>query len=133
MQSSTSTSRNVWIGLGIIAVLLVVASSWGGGMFVGWGLAGPLGPSGFRPFVGPWLFGMWGIGLLIRALLIGLVLMLVVRIFRGGRGYRRGYEGYTPADYQMESAEEILRRRYAAGEISREQYEEMRRTLTPVA
>jgi uncharacterized membrane protein len=26
---------------------------------------------------------------------------------------------------------EILRRRYAAGEISREQYEDMRRTLEP--
>jgi putative membrane protein len=125
----------LWIGLGIIAIFLLVASSWGGGMFFGRGLVGPVGPFGFRPFVGPWLFGMWGIGLLIRVLFIGLVLMLILRIFRGGRGYRRGYaDGFSQTpEYPQQSAEEILRRRYAAGEISREQYEEMRRTLTPVA
>ena len=53
---------------------------------------------------------------------------------RGGRGYRRGYDdGFTQRDYPQQTPEEILRRRYAAGEISRDQFEEMRRTLTPVA
>jgi uncharacterized membrane protein len=137
MQRSTSTSRTLWIGLGIIAILLLVASSSGGGMFFGRGLAGPMGPFGFRPFVGPWLVGMWGIGLLVRALFIGLILWLVVRIFRGRRGYRRGYdsyyEGYTQRDYSQQTPEEILRRRYAAGEISRDEFEEMQHTLTPLA
>ncbi len=130
-----STSRNLWIGLGLIAIVLLVASSWGGGLLFGRGLATPFGPFGYRPLVAPWLFGVWGIGLLVRALFFGLIFFLVVRLFRGGRGYRRGYyDGMTrPSDYAQQTPEEILRRRYAAGEISREQYEDMRRTLEPVA
>jgi putative membrane protein len=130
-----STSRSLWIGLGLIALVLLVASSWGGGMMFGRGLAAPFGPFGYRPFIAPWLFGVWGFGLLVRLLFFGLIAFLVVRLFRGGRGYRRGYDdGLTRTyDYPQQAPEEILRRRYAAGEISREQYEEMRRTLEPVA
>jgi uncharacterized membrane protein len=129
-----STSRNLWIGLGIVAVVLLVASSWGGGMMFGGGPVGPMGV-GYRPFVAPWLFGMWGIGLLVRVLFVGLIFWLIFGVFRRRRGYRRGYyDGYTDThDYtsQEPPAEEILRRRYASGEITREQYEEMRRTLQP--
>jgi putative membrane protein len=125
-----STSRTLWIGLGILAVLLLVASS-SGGMFFGRGLMAPVGPFGFHPFLGPWLFGVWGIGLLVRLLFFGLIFMLIFRVFRGfgRRGYGRGY--YEGFGQHQETPGEILRRRYAAGEISREQYEEMRRTLEP--
>jgi putative membrane protein len=122
-----STSRNLWIGLGLIALLVLVATSWGGGMLFGRGIVAPLGPFGYHAFVGPWLFGAWGLGLLLRLLFFGLVFWLIFRAFRGGRGYQLGYY-----DGAHDSPSEILSRRYAAGEISREQYEEMRRTLEPV-
>src|SRR5205085_1555634 len=118
------SNRNLWIGLGILAVLLLVASSWGGGMMMRPGLVGPFG---VRPFVGaPWLMGVWGLGLLIRLLFFGGLIFVLVRLFRG----RRAYASY-PNDVSHFGLppEEILRRRYAAGEISREQYEDMRRTL----
>jgi uncharacterized membrane protein len=129
-----STSRTLWIGLGLIALLLLVASSWGGGLMFARGMAGPFG---FRPFVGPWLFGFWGIGLLIRMAFFGLIFFLLFRVFRGGRGYRRGYyDGFGQSqtrEYPQPTPSEIIRRRYAAGEITREQYEELRHTLEPAA
>ncbi|MBV9324649.1 MAG: SHOCT domain-containing protein [Chloroflexi bacterium] len=73
-------------------------------------------------------------GLLVRLLFFGLILFVILRVVRGGRGYRRGfYDGFTgtPRGPFEHTPDEILRRRYAAGEISREQYEEMRRTLEP--
>jgi putative membrane protein len=128
-----STSRNLWIGLGLLAIVLLVASSWGG-MAFGQGMAAPFGPFGYRPFVGPWMFGLLGFGVLLKVLFFGLIFFLLFRLFRG-RGYRRGYYGdYSRTrEYPEQTPEEILRRRYAAGEISREQYDEMRRTLEPVA
>jgi len=122
------SNRNLWIGLGVLAVLLLVAlPAWGGGM-----MFSPMGGfyPGARPFVGPWLMGFWGIGMLVRVLFFGLIVFLVLRLFRG-RGFS-GYRGYydEPSSTEL-SAAEILRRRYAAGEITREQYEEMRRTLEP--
>jgi putative membrane protein len=126
-----AASRTLWLGLGLIALLLLVASSWGGGMLFGRGLAGPFG---FRPFVGPWMVGMWGVGLLIRLFFFGLLGFLLFSIFRG-RGAARYRSGRRDLDFddRGQSAEDILRRRYAAGEISREQYEEMRHTLEPVS
>ena len=119
------TNRNVWLGIGIIVLLLLVASSWGGGMAMGRGLAGPFG-FGARPFVAPWFFGFWGLSALIRLLFFGALIFLLVRLFRGRR-YRGYYASYgDDPSYTHLPPEEILRRRYAAGELSREQYEDMR-------
>ncbi len=126
------SNRNLWIGLGIVALIVLIAlPSFGGGMMMGRGVVGGYG---LHPFIGaPWAWGLFGAGLLFRLLIWGAIFFLVFRLFRGfwGRPYRR-YEddeyihgGLTPA--------EILRRRYAAGEITREQYEEMLRTLTPTS
>jgi len=119
------SNRNLWIGLGILAVIVLLAlPTWGGGMMLG-------GPGAFaaRPFLGAW--GFWTAGLIVRLLFFGLIAFLILRLFRGrGFGYR-GYRGYDHDDYLSVPPAEILRRRYAAGEISREQYEEMRRTLEP--
>ena len=124
------TNRALWIGLGILALLFLVASSWGGGMMLGRGVGGPFG---VRPFVGPWLIGMWGLGALIRLLVIGGLIFLVVRLFSGWRRHDGSYGSYGPYPQGPESlsSDEILRRRYAAGDITREQYEDMRRTLNP--
>jgi putative membrane protein len=134
-----SASRNLWIGLGLLAIVLLVASSWDGGMAFGRGMTpfspfGAFGPFGYRPVVAPWLFGLLGFGVLLKVLFFGLVFFLLFRLFRG-RGYRRGYYAdYTRThDFSEQTPEEILRRRFAAGEISREQFEDMRRTLDPVA
>lgn len=124
------SNRNLWIGLGILAVVLLVAlPTWGGGM-MGRGF-GAVGPFGARPFVGPWVWGIWSIGLLVRLLFFGLVFYLIVRVFRGRRfgGYRDRYYGDVSRTDLPPT--EILRRRYAAGEITREQYEEMLHTLEP--
>jgi putative membrane protein len=122
------SNRNLWIGLGVLAVLLLFAlPAMSGGMMVGRGVAG-VGPFGPRPFVGPWMVGMWGAGLLVRLLFFGLLAYLAVRLFRGRRDH--GYYEEPPRYVDLTPAE-ILRRRFAAGEITREQYEEMRRTLEP--
>ena len=124
------TNRTLWIGLGILVLLLLVGSSWSGGMMMGRGLVGP-GLFGARPFIGPgpWLIGMWGIGALLRLLFIGGLIFLVVRLFTGPR--RRHFDDTYYAHPEDLPADEILRRRYAAGDITREQYEDMRRNLNP--
>jgi putative membrane protein len=124
--------RNLWLGLGILGLfiaLLMAGPAFGGGMALGrgFGLIGPMG-FGARPFIGvgaPWLWGVFGFGLLVRFAFWALVIFLVVSLFR--RGSARRFSAYRPREEL--SSDEILRRRYAAGEISREQYAEMRRTL----
>jgi len=113
------SNRSLWIGIGILAVVLLALPAWGSGMMFG----GP-GMLAARPFVGAW--GFWTAGLIVRLLFFGLLAFLILRLFRG-RGYR--YRGYERDDYLSVTPAEILRRRYAAGDITREQYEEMRHTL----
>jgi putative membrane protein len=116
-------NRTAWIGLGVVLLLgLAAFSAMGAGMF-GWH-PGVVGYAG-RPFVGigPGFWGFGLIGLLIRVAIWGGLIMLGVSFFR-----RRAAWG----PYRSEqSSFEILKRRYAAGEISREQFEEMRRVLDP--
>ena len=129
-----TSRRNLWLVVGIIGLLVLFAlQSAGGGMLVGRGF-GAGGGFGVRPFGGfgaPWLLGVWGIGLFIRALVWGGIIFLAVHLFRRASA-SRGYD-YPAGDQSTAredvSAAEILRRRYAAGEITREQYADMRRTL----
>ena len=123
-------NRNLLLGLGIFALLAFLAFSGGMMMphpsgFVG---PGPIGPNAVdgRQFVGgaPFFFG--GIGLLFRLAFFALIVFFAVRLFRRGSFGRRDFDEST--EHEL-SATEILRRRYAAGEITREQYEEMRQTL----
>jgi putative membrane protein len=75
-----------------------------------------------------WFFGDYGMGfghgmgifMIFFWLLIILGIILLVRIILGG-GERSGRTA--------ESAEEILKKRYARGEISEEQYRRMRENL----
>jgi putative membrane protein len=124
------SNRTLWIGLGVVAVVLLFAlPSMGAGMMFGRGFVGP-GAYGFGPH--PFLWGFWGIGLLARLLFFGLIAYLAVRLFRGRGSAFRGYRGYYDEPQMSDLTPlEILRRRYASGEISREQYEDMRRTLEP--
>jgi uncharacterized membrane protein len=84
----------------------------------------------------PWFWGFGLIALLAKLAIWGVVFLLFVRFFRGfGFWGRRYYDGYDrdEASTNELSASEILRRRYASGEITREQFDEMRRTLEPSA
>jgi putative membrane protein len=54
------------------------------------------------------------------------LIILLVFLFRGPGWLWRARGGWND---KRESPREILDRRYASGEITKEQYEEMRRTL----
>ena len=123
------TNRTAWIGLGVVLLLALAAfSAFGGGLF---GHAPMIGYGG-RPFVGfgPWFWGIGLIGLLIRVAVWGALIMLGVTLFRRASGRSSTY-GYRQD--QSSSSLEILKRRYAAGEITREQFDEMRRVVDPSA
>ena len=79
----------------------------------------PYGPYGPGPRGWGWMVGGWIMMLVFWGLLIAGVVILL-RLLAG-----RNLLGPVSHD----SAVEILRRRYAAGEINKEQFEEMKRTL----
>lgn len=91
---------------------------WGPGYGRGWGM------------MGPWMMGGWGfplvggIGMLLFwALIIAGVVWLVQSLARGA-----GQPGTNAPT--NESLLDILKRRYAKGEITKEQFEEMKRDLS---
>ncbi|HEX8967826.1 MAG TPA: SHOCT domain-containing protein [Chloroflexota bacterium] len=120
--------RNLWIVIGVLGLLVLLGAPVMGGWMMGPGFAG--GYPMTRPFYGmPWVLGIgWGVGLLVRIAFFALIAFIIVRLFR--RAPASADYDFDPRDL---SSSEILRRRYAAGEITREQYEEMRRVLEPNA
>ena len=114
-----STTRGLLIVLAVLVVVALGFSALMGGM-MGPGVVGqgPLGPSMMQGHGWMWGLGMGlgGLAMLIfwGALLVGLVLL--ARAVGVGRG-RHG----TPLDE--------LKRRYAAGQMTREEYEQTRRDL----
>ncbi len=126
----THRNRNLWIGLGVVALLVLVALPMLGGGMMGRGFADGAG-YGVRPgFGAPWMWGFFGIGLIVKLLFWGLIAFFLVNVFRRRARWHREIDD-RDYDYAELSSVEILRRRYAAGEITREQYEEMRRVLEP--
>lgn len=82
-------------------------ANWCGGPGFGWG-----GGQGFFSFM-PFHMGGW-----INLLIIGLIIYFVARMFR-----KPAHETGIP------TAEEVLRRRYAEGEIDSETYKNMKDDL----
>jgi len=119
-MSMGRTNRNTWFALGLLALLVLLGlSSLGGGM-MGHGFS-----EGNRLVVGaPWLWGIGLVGWFVRLLVWGALIVLAVGFFRRMAGR---------SEPEIEAADlpplEILKRRYAAGEINREQFEEMRAVL----
>jgi putative membrane protein len=117
-------SKTAWIAIGIgvaLLVVLVIASvlipfNGGRGYGYGWGMMGPSMMGGFGfPFFG-------GIAMLLFwVLVIGGVVWLVQSLARGG--------GMTGVSAPPESPLDILKRRYARSEITKEQFESMRHDL----
>lgn len=100
----------------LVGVGLIASGGWGRGY--GWGMMGPgmMGGWGGFPFMGP-IFG-----LVFVCIIIGGVVWFVQS--RSGEGSRLE-SGPTATETPLE----ILKRRYASGEVTKEQFEEMRRTL----
>jgi putative membrane protein len=68
--------------------------------------------------------GYWVFGVVFWALGIAAVVLLILSLVRRTTGFRRGWYGGEP------DALEIARRRYARGEITKEQFEQMKKDLT---
>ena len=107
--------RNALIIGGIVlALLIVVPSVWGG--FSGWsggfGMMGT-GMMGTGGFMGIGLIVFWG-----------LVIWAIVALARGN-----AFGGSQSSPERSDSALDILKKRYARGEISREEFEDRKKDL----
>ena len=114
-------SRGLLIVLGVLVLIVLVGPLLGGGMMgagMMWGPGGQVAGGGWSwgllmALGGLSMLAFWG------ALIVGIVLLI-----RWATGPGTGERGRTG-----ESATEILRRRYAAGEITADEYEQMRKRL----
>ena len=107
------TAKTILIVVAVVlGVLLVVPS------FAGVGMMGAMGPAMMGGWGRGWGGGMGGLGSLLFLALVGGGVYLVVRAVGGSPGAQGG-----------ETALDILKRRYARGEISKEEFEEKRQEL----
>jgi putative membrane protein len=107
--------RTIVLTIAIVVLALVVLPLLWGGMMMGPGMFGP-GVMGGWVGAGPW-FG--GLGLIFWMLILaGLGLVVAWAVRQPSRPDQRNDQ---PLD--------ILKSRYARGELTREQYEQMRRDL----
>ncbi len=112
---------SVVIGGVLLAVLLLISNLitpfvWGrdiGGYRYGWGMMGGFGFPGM---------GMMGLGMMVFWVLVVVGIVSFVQPLK-----RRTGSGWIPP--RGESAFDILQRRYSRGEITKEQYESMKRDL----
>ena len=114
-----NTRAALIIGGIALALLIAVPLIWGGvsgWQFGGWGMMGPGMMGGF---------GWWWFMPILMILFLVLVIWAVVALMRGV-----AWPGNTDsASRQADSALEVLKRRYAQGEISKEEYEEKKKDL----
>ena len=102
-----------------LALLIALPLLWGGlsGWQVGgWGMMGPGMMGGF---------GWWWLMPILMVLFLILGIWAVVALVRGVSQPRDSDSGSSRPD----SALEVLRKRYARGEISKEEYEEKKKDL----
>lgn len=115
-------NRGLLVALVTLVLVVLLGPLLGGGM-MGPGMMGWYGGPGSR--VGGWAWGLgMGLGWLSMLAFWGALIVGVVWLVRAFGGDTDG-----AARRGEESALDILKRRYAAGEITREEYEQMRRTL----
>jgi putative membrane protein len=120
------TTRTLLIASGLLLVVALISSALMGGMmgpgFIGSGQAsqGTFGPGMMRGHGWMWGLGM-GFGALVMAAFWGVVIVGVILLIRSVSGGHLGPWHDTPLN--------LLKRRYASGQITREQYEQMRKDL----
>jgi len=118
VRSILTVGLVVVVALVLLPVLLMM-SMMGGGMIVG-GMMG-----GWNSTLGNSANWWWG----------GLVMLVILLLLIGGIAagivwtLRRGAQAVRP---DTNEALSIMKQRYARGEIDKEQYEQIRRDLTPV-
>ena len=122
-------SKIAWIA--VIAIVLLAILVLGSGLLIplGWGCCGGwmnqggwgmMGGFGFPLIGGILMFLLW-------ALVIGGIVWLVVWLARGGAQSASRVLTNTPIGNQTPL--DIVKARYAKGEITKEQFEEMKRDL----
>lgn len=109
------------IGGIIVGILVILPTVFGliwGGQYGGWGMMGPgmMGPGMMGGFGWMWLMPIFWI------VVLGLIVWAVVT------AVRRPGEADS-SSRSTDSALEILKRRYARGEINKEEYEEKKKDL----
>jgi len=79
----------------------------------------------YGPYGGSWL--MMGIGMIVHILFWVLIIYVIARLLRGvSLGGRGSHESdFTVYSQNRDSAKDILKQRYAKGEITKDQYKEM--------
>ncbi len=105
------------IGGIVIAILIIVPLVFGltwGGQYGGWGMMGPGMMGGF---------GWWWFMPIFFIIFWGLVIWGIVALVRGLSG-PRGYDSS-----KTDSALEVLKKRYARGDISKEEFEDKKKDL----
>ena len=105
------------IGSIIVAIVIVVPLVFGqiwGGQYGGWGIMGPgiMGGFGWMWLMPIFMIVFWG-----------LVIWGIVALVRGLSGSRGSDSS------KADSALEVLKKRYARGEINKEEYEEKKKDL----
>jgi putative membrane protein len=121
-------NRVWWIVGGVLVVVLLFLPVLGGGM-MGPGMMGGYPGYGTPGLTGPatgngWLWGLGtGLGWLMMLAFWGALIAGAVLLFRAvaSGSHAQARTGETALD--------VLKRRFAAGEVTREQYEEMRQVL----
>ena len=105
----------------LVAFVVLLGAALGFSILTG-GMMGPGMMGGGEMSGRGWAWGL-GMGLAGLSMLAfwGLLIVGVVLLVRALGGRRRGHGSGSPID--------ILKRRYATGELSREQYEQMRRDI----
>lgn len=107
-----------------LAILIAVPLLWGGlagWQGGGWGMMGP-------GMMGPGMMGGFGWGWFMPIFLILFWVLIVWAVVTFVRGVAWP-GGSHSASSRTDSAMEVLRRRYARGEVSKEEYEEKKRDL----
>ncbi len=120
-------STGTLIGI-ILVVLLLVALFGGAGMmgFGGFGMGSMMSGSGMHGLGSPYGIGFnplgWILPLVFWALIIGGIVLLVV-------GLARSAGQSSVGRFVSEAPLDVLKARYAKGEITKEQFNEMRQDL----
>ena len=109
---------------GFIGILLLMTTMWGRAPYddsgqMGWGPMG--GPGMMHNWGGGWFGGIFMIIVWI-AVIVGIV-YLVMRLLKSNNIR-------LSDNFKSESALDVLKKRYAGGEIDKEEFEQMKRDLT---
>jgi putative membrane protein len=120
----------VAVAVAVAAVMVVIFA-----VFAYFSSRNPYYGNGYGNYGGYGMMGGFGGYWMLFMIPVGLIVLFVIgyAIWRGlgwGWGGCGGHYGHYTSVEERETASEILRRRYARGEISKEQYEQMKKDIS---